>query len=97
MTVIGLRPDSRASDRHKVRCWVRISSLHRLLWARAVEISRSGATLESLIPIEQGLSVMVRCSSVMMLTGCATVRHCTRRGWRYRIGLSYETPVSARY
>jgi hypothetical protein len=80
-----------------VRCWVRASAYRKVVWARAVEMSGSGVTLESILPFRTGSFVTLRSKSLNLLAGCAHVRHCTRSGWKFRIGLSFDTPVTARF
>ena len=80
-----------------MRCWVRASAYRKVVWARAVEMSGSGVTIESILPFRTGSFVTLRAKGLNLLTGCAHVRHCTRRGWKFRIGLSFDTPVTARF
>jgi curved DNA-binding protein CbpA len=51
-----------------------------------VDISESGARIESSEPIEANAEVFLRVDEYG-LVGCAAVRHCARRGAKYVIGL----------
>jgi hypothetical protein len=89
-------PNPRAQERFRIRCWLTISVRRWKLLARAVDMSASGAMIESLFPVSVGSFVRMR-SQVNLLGGGAYVRHCERRGWRYRIGLQFGYPVTARF
>jgi hypothetical protein len=86
----------RTYERFRIRCWLTISVDHWRLWARAVDMSGSGALVESLLPVAVGSAVRIR-SRVSLLGGQAHVRFCERRGWRYRIGLEFRRPLAARF
>lgn len=89
--------ESRKSRRLPLRCWVKLTANGLLMWARVVETSATGVTLESLLPIPAGLAVRIRARSVHLIAGCAQVRHCARRGLKFRIGLEFDTPVTSRF
>ncbi len=86
----------RAHERYHIRCWLTISVNQRRLPARAIDLSGSGATVESLFPVTVGADVRVR-SRVPLLSGSAHVRSCRRRGLVYRIGLQFTRPLAARF
>ena len=86
----------RTYERFRVRCWLTISVNHRKLWARALDMSGSGALVESLFPVAVGSDVRIK-SRVSLLGGKAHVRFCERRGWKYRIGLEFCRPLAARF
>jgi len=86
----------RAHERFRIRCWLTISVNDRKIPARAVDLSGSGFTVESLFPIAVGATVQVR-SRVPLLAGEATVRSCQRRRLVHRIGLQFTRPLAARF
>ena len=86
----------RAQERFRIRCWLTISVRRWKLLARTVDMSASGATIESVFPVAVGSFVRMR-SPVNLLGGDAYVRHCERRGWIYRIGVQFGYPVTARF
>ena len=87
----------RTHDRFRVRCWVKIAALGKNLWARTLEVSGSGVTVEALSPIPAGTDVSMQSKQVHVLIGAASVRHCTKQGWKYRIGLELKHPFAGRY
>lgn len=86
----------RAHERFHVRCWLTISVNQRKLPGRAIDLSGSGATVESLFPVAVGADVRIS-SRVPLLAGVAHVRSCRRRGLVYRIGLQFSLPLAARF
>ena len=89
-------PIPRSQDRFRIRCWLTISVRRWKLLARAVDMSASGAMIVSLFPVAVGSFVRMR-SGVNLLGGGALVRRCERRGWLYRIGLQFASPLTARF
>ena len=69
----------------------------RSVTAKAIDMSGAGTLMETSNPIDVGTLVYVRCSENSLIAGGAYVRHCTRRGWKYRIGLEFHTPVRQRF
>ena len=67
------------------------------MWARAVDMSGSGAMIESLFPIAPGSFIKIRSRHVALLAGDAYVRHCERQLWTYRIGVEFGRPVDKRF
>jgi len=93
---------SREYIRVPLRCRVKIlveDSAQRQteLSARAVDVSGSGALVETSKPLEVGRLVYFRSKDVDFLAGTAYVRHCTWWGWKYRIGLEFRTALSHRF
>jgi len=86
----------RSHERFRIRCWLTISVNQRKLPARAIGMSGSGATVESLFPVAVGATVQVR-SGVPLLAGTAHVRYCERRRLVYRIGLEFNSPLASRF
>jgi len=85
-----------------MRCWVKIltsdpDKVQTELSARAVDVSGSGALVETSEPLDVGTLVYFRGKDVSFLAGTAYVRHCTWRGWKYRIGLEFRTALSQRF
>jgi hypothetical protein len=93
-TPLPLTP--RTAERHRIRCWLTICVNHRKILARAVDLSGSGATVESLFPVAVGSKTQIR-SHVSLLAGSAHVRYCKRRGLVYRIGLEFSRPFAERF
>jgi hypothetical protein len=87
---------ARAHERVSIGCWVTLSVHGRKIWARAANMSGAGAMIESLFPIGVRSFVEMR-SRVGLLVGGAYVRHCSRKGLVYRIGLEFARPVAARF
>jgi hypothetical protein len=88
---------ARSCERVPVRCWLKILSSTRKIWARAVNISASGAMIQSLFPIAPGSFVKIRRSQVDLLGGDAYVRYCERQRWTYLIGVEFARPVDKRF
>jgi len=86
----------RSADRYPIRCWLTLSVNHRKFPARAINLSGSGATIESLLPVAVNSNVQVR-SHIGVLAGEAHVRYCRRRGLVYRIGVEFSRPFAARF
>jgi hypothetical protein len=57
--------------------------------ARAIDLSNSGVRVESYEPIEEGTEVYVRAERYG-LSGSTLVRHCSRRGTKYILGLEFR-------
>ena len=92
---------SREYTRVPLRRWVKIlvkDSEHgpMALSARGVDVSGSGALVETSKPLEVGTLVHFRGKEVNFLAGTAYVRHCTWC-WKYRIGLEFRTALSRRF
>jgi PilZ domain len=61
--------------------------------ARSINMSKSGALVESEIPIELNTVVYVKATELGLMGG-ATVRHCTPRGAKFRIGLYFPNQLT---
>jgi PilZ domain len=65
----------------------------RYIPARGINMSRSGALVEADEPVVIGSLVSVKVNR-LGLTGSASVRHCTVKGAKFRIGLFFPNPLS---
>jgi hypothetical protein len=61
--------------------------------ARSINMSKSGALVEAEIPIELNSVVYVKATELGLMGG-ATVRHCTARGHKFRIGLYFPNQLT---
>lgn len=88
-------------NRIPIRCWLRLSYQSpsgddRVVRGRALDVSSSGALIQALRPIRIGSRVrIVRGDG--WLVGTTYVRHCSRRGWGFKIGLEFATPLAKRF
>jgi hypothetical protein len=88
-------------NRIPIRCWLRLSYQspsgdHRVVRGRALDVSSSGPLIQALRPIRIGSRVrIVRGDG--WLVGTTYVRHCSRRGWGFKIGLEFATPFAERF
>jgi hypothetical protein len=87
---------ARGYERVPIGCWVTLSVHGFKIWARAGNMSGGGALIKSLFPISVRSFVEMR-SRVGLLVGGAYVRHCSRKGLVYRIGVEFARPVAARF
>ena len=83
--------DARRHRRRPIDCMLSLSwrdqaGNTRFVRARGLDISESGARIESSEPIETNSEVFVRVDDYG-LVGCAAVRHCSRRGPKFVLGL----------
>jgi hypothetical protein len=60
-------------------------------------ISGGGALVLSYRPLPVGSFVRIRDASLFVLSGTARVRHCTRCGFAYLIGLKFDSDIAARF
>lgn len=60
--------------------------------ARGINMSKAGALIEAPHPIRVGTVVYLRAPELGLM-GEATVRHCTVKGSKFRIGLHFPTPL----
>ena len=60
-------------------------------------ISGGGALVLSYRPLPVGSFVRIRDRNLFFLAGCARVRHCTRRGFVYLVGLRFDSEIAARF
>jgi hypothetical protein len=76
---------TRCADRLRLG-WTTDDGVEVFTQGTCVDVSRNGVRLESREPIPLRTSVSMRAERVN-LCGAASVRHITRRGWKYVIGL----------
>jgi len=60
-------------------------------------ISGGGALVLSFRPLPVGSFVRIRDANLFFLAGCARVRHCTRCGFAYLIGMKFDSEIAARF
>jgi len=60
--------------------------------ARAVDVSKTGILVQTEEPVPEGSIVFLQTASFTAL-GKASVRHCTQKGMKYRIGLYLPDPL----
>ncbi|HET9801870.1 MAG TPA: PilZ domain-containing protein [Candidatus Acidoferrum sp.] len=89
-------------QRIPIRCWVALvyfDSHHvkRYVPGRALDMSGDGLSVETIAPLEVGSIVYVRSKKVTLIAGTACVRHCGKRGFKYRMGLQYRTSFKNRF
>jgi hypothetical protein len=63
------------------------------MFARGINMSKAGALIETEEPIPVGSEVYILARE-LSLVGNATVRHCTRKGLKFRIGLHFPDPLT---
>ena len=96
-----IEANRRRWNRIPIRCWLRLtyqspSGDDRVVRGRALDVSSSGALVQALQPIRIGLRVrIVRGDG--LLVGTMYVRHCSRRGWGFKVGLEFATPFAERF
>jgi DnaJ domain/PilZ domain len=86
--------DKRRKQRQLFDCSLEISwkdsqGSSRTMTAQAIDVSNSGIRVEASEPIEMHLAVYVRAERYG-LTGSTTIRHCSRRGSKYVLGLEFS-------
>jgi hypothetical protein len=69
------------------------ASGQRYIPARGINMSRSGALVETEEPVVIGSVVSVKVNKLGLM-GSASVRHCTVKGGRFRIGLHFPSPLA---
>ena len=60
-------------------------------------MSGDGLSVETIMALETGTIVYVRSRKVNLISGTAAVRHCGKRGFKYRIGLQYRVSFKNRF
>jgi len=65
----------------------------RSILARGINMSKSGALVELPEPLSVGTVVYIK-TNALGLMGTATVRHCTPKGAKFRIGLHFPNPLT---
>ena len=69
--------------------WKDSQGNHHTITAQAIDVSNSGIRVEATEPIETETEVYVRAERYG-LTGSTTIRHCSRRGSKYVLGLEFN-------
>ena len=64
---------------------------------RTLNVSGSGMLVQSILPIKIGSVVRIRANMVPMFNGDALIRHCSRSGLIYKIGLEFDAPLHDRF
>ncbi len=94
------RAESRTLGRYPVRGRVSVqwsdAGGHKAARARGVNMSEGGAMIETGAAIESGTAVWLDFSE-LQLNGTARVRHCTRKGRGYLVGLCFTGPLFRRF
>jgi PilZ domain len=70
-----------------------IRYMRSLVW----NISGGGALVISYRPLPVGSFLRIRASNLVFLNGCGRVRHCTRWGFAYLLGLKFDSEIAARF
>lgn len=91
--------DKRKKQRQLFDCTLEISwkdsqGLGHTITAQAIDLSNSGIRLEATEPIDMCTEVYVRAKRYG-LTGSTSVRHCSRRGAKYLLGLEFNPDHAA--
>ncbi len=91
------RANQRYYDRLPVKCRFAIyaddqQSGQRCIVARGINMSSSGALVEAEEPIDAKSLVYIKANGLGLM-GSATVRHCTPKGSKFRIGLHFPNPL----
>jgi hypothetical protein len=60
-------------------------------------VSGGGALVLSYRPLPVGAFVRIRARDLCFLAGCGRVRHCTRWGFVYLVGLKFDSEIAARF
>ena len=93
-----MKGTARKLDRLPKNCAVSISWEPSLgaapMFARAktVDISTGGMQIEVPTQIPVNVAVNLRCDE-LKLSSRGTVRHCTRKGPRFRVGVEFTMPI----
>jgi len=61
--------------------------------ARGINMSRSGVLIETEEPLPIGSMVYIKVKELGLM-GMATVRHCTPKGSKFRVGLHFPNPLT---
>jgi hypothetical protein len=93
----GTRADSRFHGL-KIQCRVTLSwedaEGHTCsMRVRGLDMSRLGARVESSEPMAPGTFVFLQAPELKLMGG-AVVKHCSRRGFNYRIGVEFRNPLT---
>jgi hypothetical protein len=90
------RANKRFHGRLPVKCRFSIyaddDTGQRCIVGRGINMSNSGALVEATEPIRPQTLVYVKADGLGLM-GSATVRHCTPKGSKFRIGLHFPNPL----
>jgi hypothetical protein len=70
-----------------------IRYMRSLVW----NISGGGVLVMSYRSLPIGAFIRIRDRNLFFLAGCGRVRHCTRWGFVYLIGLKFDSQIAARF
>ena len=92
------KKEARYHGRFKLLCqvtiaWTDVGGRTRQIAARGVDMSGAGVCVESSKPVAPGSQVYVQVKQLKLM-GRGVVRHCLRRGGKYRIGLEFPNPLT---
>jgi len=97
VTAQGQGRDNRKIKRLPVdyRCslFSREAAGQRYIPARGINMSRAGALIETEEAVAIGSVVSIKVNKLGLM-GTASVRHCTAKGGRFRIGLHFPSPLT---
>lgn len=98
----AMKAEHRAHPRMTVRgqielVWRDAKLRIRSMEAKARNVSRTGALVQTFRSLPVGSFVRIRSAELYFLSGCARVQHCSRRGFTYHIGLKFYDELPARY
>ena len=65
--------------------------------ATAIDMSGAGLMVRASQPFKVGSVAFIRSEELYFLAGWARVRHCTRIGRSYRIGLQFRKSLASRF
>lgn len=93
--------DRRRWNRNPIRCWLRLAYQgpggdDRVVRGRALDVSASGVLVQALRPIRIGSRVRILRGDGL-LVGSTDVRHCSRLGLSFKIGLKFAKPFADRF
>ena len=93
-----LRDQPRLSAREMVTVvWRDENRQIRSMRSLVRNLSGGGALVLSYRPLRVGTFVRVRAENLFFLSGCGRVRHCSRWGFAYLIGLKFDSEMAARF
>jgi hypothetical protein len=93
-----LRDQTRLSARSLVTVvWRDENQQIRYMRSLVLNISGGGALVMSYRPLPVASFVRIRDRNLFFLTGSARIRHCTRWGFVYLIGLKFDKEIAARF
>lgn len=93
-----MRDQPRVSARGMVTvAWRDESRQIRYMRSLVRNLSGGGALVLSYRALPVGAFVRIRATNLYFLAGCGRVRHCTRWGFVYLIGLKFDSEIAARF